>query len=58
MNPGKREVSTKTIDKVNHHKLEKSIYQSQGNLYTKSKINHLLNIVDKDLAQPMEEGYY
>ena len=55
--PREREVSTKAIDKDNHHNQRKEFTKSQGNLYTKSKINHLLNIVDKDLAEPIE-GYY
>ena len=55
MNPGKREVSTKTIDKINHHKLEKVSTKAGGNLLTKTKINHLLNIVDRILHSQWKE---
>ena len=38
--PREREVSTKAIDKDNHHNQRKEFTKSQGNLYTKFKKQH------------------
>ena len=56
--PREREVSTKAIEKDNYPNHRKEFTKSQGNLHTKSKIIHLLSIIDKDFEQPMAEGYY
>ena len=38
--PREREVSTKAIDKDNHHNQRKEFTKSQGNLYTRFKKQH------------------
>ena len=49
-------VFTKTIDKWTHHKLGKVSTKAGEDLYTTTKINHLLNIVDKILHSQWKEN--
>ena len=48
-------MSTKTIDKSTHHKLEKVSTKAGEDLYTTTKINHILNIVDRILHSQWKE---
>ena len=55
-NSEEKGVSTKTIDKSTHHKLEKVSTKAGEDLYTTTKINHLLNIVDRILHSQWKEN--
>ena len=48
-------MSTKTIDKSTHHKLEKVSTKAGEDLYTTTNINNLLNIVDRILHSQWKE---
>ena len=49
INPGIRGSVYQTIDKSTYHKLEKVSTKAGEDLYTITKINNLLNIVDRIL---------
>ena len=56
INPGIRGSVYQTIDKSTYHKLEKVSTKAGDDLYTTTKINHLLNIVDRILHSQWKEN--